>query len=39
MERVIRRKVAAVGRVCSSEDRMEWARVFAEKLDRVWKGR
>jgi hypothetical protein len=37
MERVIRRKVAAVGRVYSSEDRMEGA--FAEKRDPVWEGR
>ena len=33
LERVVRRQVAAVGRVYSGEDRMEGALVFAEKRD------
>ncbi len=36
MERVIRRKVAAVDRVYSTEGRMEGAREFAEKRHPAW---
>ncbi len=38
LERVIRRQVAAVGRMYSGEDRMEGAQVFAERRDPVWRG-
>ncbi len=37
LKRVIKRQVAAVGRVYAGEDRMEGA--FAEKRDPVWEGR
>jgi 1,4-dihydroxy-2-naphthoyl-CoA synthase len=36
MERVIRRKVAAVDLVYSTEGRMEGAREFAEKRHPAW---
>ena len=39
MERGNGRQVARVGRVYSGEDRMEAARVFAEKRDSMWKAR
>ena len=38
LDRGFRRKVAAVDRVYSSEERVEGARAFAEKCDQVWWG-